>query len=122
LACKLVLSSASIRHSKEELELMEKCADSLKERHRTGAAFSAGIFVGIMNCDAILSISHLVGSESLSQGCMHIVNLFDQFGDYLLKEVAYDDGCNLRRFAELRQDCTPKSKNILDESWMPHCC
>ena len=97
-------------YSKEELELMEKCAGSLKERHKTGAAFSAGIFVGIMNCGTILSISPLVGSESLSQGYMHIVDLFDQFGDYLPKEVAYDDGCHLRRFAELRQDCTPKAK------------
>ena len=41
---------------------------------------------------------------------MHIVDLFDQFGDYMPKEVAYDDGCHLRRFAELRQDCTPKAR------------
>jgi len=97
-------------YSKEELELMKKCAGSLKERQKdSSAAFSAGIFVGIMNCGTILSISPLTGSESLSQGFMHMVDLFDQHGDQLPHEIAYDDGCHMRRFAELRKDSTPKA-------------
>jgi hypothetical protein len=99
-------------YSKEEIELMEKCAGSLKERQSTGAAFTAGIFVGIMNCGTIISISPLVGSESLSQGFMHIVDLFDQFGEHLPQELAYDDGCHMRRFSELRKDSTPKAKTF----------
>jgi hypothetical protein len=94
----------AFRYTPEETELMKKCGGSLKENQPTVVSTSAGILVTILNCGIIISILPLCGAESLSQVFVHMVDLFDTHGDVLPLNLAYDDGCHLRRFAELRKE------------------
>jgi len=103
-------SRHNFKYSNEELELMKLCAGSLKENQTSQVFTNAGIFVTIMNCGIILSIVNLVGAESLSQVYMHISSLYHDHGDVLPGDFGYDDGCHLRRFAELRQDLNARAK------------
>jgi len=64
---------------------------------------SAGILATILNCGVIVSISVLLGTESLSQVYMHLSDLYREH-QHLPHQLCYDDGCHLRRFIELRQD------------------
>jgi hypothetical protein len=94
----------AFRYTPEETELMKKCGGSLKESKLGVVSKSAGILVAIVSCEIIISILPLCGAESLSQVPVHMVDLFDTHGDVLPLNLAYGDGCHLRRFAELREE------------------
>ena len=100
----------SFRYTDEELELMKRCAGSLKENQPGVVSTTAGILAVILNCGIIVSIMPLLGTESLSQVYMHMIALYDRNRDYMPLCLAYDDGCHLRRFAELRQHTSTLTK------------
>ena len=91
---------------------MELCQGSLKERQKLNYCTSAGILVAILNCGIIVSISTLLGSESLSQVYMQVFDLHDRHGDKLPRDLGYDVGCHLRRFAELRKDLNEAAMRV----------
>ena len=70
------------------------------------------MFVTVMNCGIIISIRNLVGAESLSQVYMAVEDMYNAHGEYLPADFGYDDGCHLRRFAELRKDISARSLNF----------
>jgi hypothetical protein len=105
-------SRTDFKFSGEEQELMKQCAGSLKENQKTEVFTNAGVFVTILNCGIILSIMNLVGAESLTQVYMHVTGLYHDYGDLLPCDFGYDDGCHLRRFAELRQDNNSRAKSF----------
>mmetsp|Transcript_29529 Transcript_29529/g.60372 ORF Transcript_29529/g.60372 Transcript_29529/m.60372 type:complete len:772 (+) Transcript_29529:124-2439(+) len=105
----------AFRYSDDEKELMKKCAGSLKENQPKRVSTSAGILATILNCGIIVSITSLYGAESLSQVYMHLVDLYEVHGDYLPNNLAYDDGCHLRRFVELRKDLFDMAKRFWDK-------
>jgi len=96
------------RYSPEERELMQKCAGSLKENQPMQVYTNAGVFATILNCGIIVSLANLVGAESLSQVYMHVTELYDAHGDFL-PDFGYDDGCHLRRFAEIRKNVNARA-------------
>jgi len=69
---------------------------------------NAGVFATILNCGIIVSLANLVGAESLSQVYMHVTELYDAHGDFL-PDFGYDDGCHLRRFAEIRKNVNARA-------------
>ena len=101
---------SSFKYTADELEVQKNCAASLKEgQAKDVVATSAGIFVNILNCGIIISITMLHGSESLSQVYAHLTDLYERHGGVLPADYAYDAGCQLRRFSELRKDKTPQA-------------
>jgi len=105
----------AFRYTPEEVEVQKNCAGSLKEgQKQLEVVTSAGIFVAILNCGIIISVTMLFGAESLSQIYVHLTNLYEVHGDYLPDDFGYDAGCHLRKFAELRKDKTPRAMSF----WM----
>jgi len=94
---------SSFKYSADEKELLKECGGSLKENQKMQVYTNAGIFVIVLNCGIIVSIESLYGAESLSQVYMHVTGLYEKHGEVLPTDFGYDDGCHLRRFAELRQ-------------------
>ena len=45
---------------------------------------------------------------------MHVTNLYEKHGDVLPADFGYDDGCHLRKFADLRQDVNDRAKSFWD--------
>jgi len=84
----------------------------LKENQKTQVYTSAGIFVIVFNCGIIASIESLFGAESLSQVYMHVTSLYEKHNDSLPCNFGYDDGCHLRRFAELRQGINARARHF----------
>ena len=85
------------------------------ERNQAAQVFTnAGVFATILNCGIIVSLTNLVGAESLTQVYMHVTNLYEKHGDVLPVDFGYDDGCHLRKFADLRQDVNDRAKSFWD--------
>ena len=103
------------KYSAEEVELMKLCAGSLKENVAAQVFTNAGVFATILNCGIIVSLTNLVGAESLTQVYMHVTNLYEKHGDVLPADFGYDDGCHLRKFADLRQDVNDRAKSFWDQ-------
>jgi hypothetical protein len=103
-------SSSTFRYTSEEIEVQKKCAGSLKEGQTV--ITSGGIFVTILNCGIIVSLSILHGHESLSQIYSHLTELYAEHGDMLPDDFGYDAGCHLRKFSDLRKDKTPRAKSF----------
>lgn len=100
-------------YTSEEKELMKECLGSLKERLEDTGSTSVGILAFILDCGTIISLSQLHGAESLTQVYMKCMDLYIQYPD--LPHLGYDDGCHLRRFAELRQNLTEETQRFWDE-------
>ena len=102
------------KYSTEEFELMKLCAGSLKENQAAQVFTNAGILATILNCGIIVSLTNLVGAESLTHVYMHVSELYEAHGDVLPADFGYDDGCHLRKFADLHQDVNSRAKKNWD--------
>ena len=68
----------AFRYTLEEVEVRKNCAGSLKESQKQlEVVTSAGIFVAILNCGIIISVTMLFGAESLSQIYVHLTYLYE---------------------------------------------
>ena len=74
-------SRIGFKYSAEELDLMKLCAGSLKQNQAAQVFTNAGVFATIMNCGIIVSLTNLVGAESLTQVSMHVEELYHSHGD-----------------------------------------
>lgn len=108
-------TQSSFRYSDEDLVLMKQCAGSLKESQERQVTTNAGVFAVILNCGIIVSLFCLHGSESLSQIYVHITEMYARHGKDLPSDFGYDDGCHLRRFAELRKDKNPRARSFWEK-------
>ena len=106
-------SRIGFKYSAEELDLMKLCAGSLKQNQAAQVFTNAGVFATIMNCGIIVSLTNLVGAESLTQVFMHVEELYHSHGD-LPAEFGYDDGCHLRKFADLHKDVNDRARSFWD--------
>uniref|UniRef100_A0A6U3RUP3 Uncharacterized protein n=2 Tax=Octactis speculum TaxID=3111310 RepID=A0A6U3RUP3_9STRA len=104
---------SAFKYSVEEKELMKECLGSLKERLAVEACSSIGVLAFILDCGTIISLSQLHGAESLTQVYMKALDLYRDNPD--LPVLGYDDGCHLRRFAELRQNLTQETKAFWEQ-------
>ena len=114
-------SRIGFKYSAEELDLMKLCAGSLKQNQAAQVFTNAGVFATIMNCGIIVSLTNLVGAESLTQVFMHVEELYHSHGDVLPADFGYDDGCHLRKFADLRKGERP-SEIFLGPSGAVYIC
>lgn len=79
---------------------MKTCSGSMKENQERKVNHTCGVLAFILNCGIIVSLHALPGVESLTQVYVHTLNLYDAHRDVLPNRLAYDNGCNLRKFAE----------------------
>jgi hypothetical protein len=105
-------SRTGFQYSESERNLMEQCAGSLKENQKSEVFTNAGVFVTILNCGIIVSITNLFGAESLSQVYMHVSGLYRDHGDTLPSDFGYDDGCHLRKFSDLRKELNSRARSF----------
>ena len=91
------------------------CNCAKDERKRLAVRRYAGVFVTVLPCGHIVTVQHLLGSESLPQVAFSFSRALDALPDKTV--LCYDNACALARFCRnpsIRANISPATRRLRD--------